>query len=92
MKRNLVITYKPDVLSMVEHDGSFKQDGNDWHKLMIQKFEGNNYKGLTSRSERESFKNIKTIKAAERIVSRRNKNEIIVAKWNNEVVFPKSIK
>ncbi len=80
--RKLVITYKPDVLSMLPHSGSWitdKETGN----VSFDK-----WKGLTARSEREGFKNIKSKESAMRIVGRRNKNEILFANYNNEVIYP----
>lgn len=70
--RKLIITWKPDVLNMFQHKGSKEVYPN----------------GNTSRSERDSFRNIKTKESAERIINRRNKKEIIVAKWNDVVVYP----
>lgn len=46
----------------------------------------------TSRSEIDSFNNVHTLEAAQRIVNTRNKNEIISAKWNGVVIYSKSIK
>ncbi len=47
--------------------------------------------GLTARSEREGFKNIKSKESAMRIVGRRNKNEILFANYNNEVIYPEPV-
>jgi len=69
-RNNLIFTWKPDVLSMVEHAGN-----ND------------NYKGKTARSEVETFKNIKNIVAAKKILLRRNVSNIIVAKFRGEEIF-----
>lgn len=69
--RTLIITWKPDVLSMVQHDGS---------KHTFDK-------GLTSRSERETFRNIKSELAAKKIVGKRNKKEILFAQWEDEVIY-----
>lgn len=41
----------------------------------------------TARSERDSFKNIKTIEKAQKIVSKRNPHQILFATYNNEVIF-----
>jgi hypothetical protein len=63
---------------MVEHNGSFNK----------KDFVIDNSKGRTSRSWRESFRNIKTVEKARAIVGRRNPKEIIVAKYNEQVIFP----
>lgn len=85
--RRLIITWKPDVLHMEEHDGSFETIEN------LKGFPKRNYnwdKGYTARSERDSFNNIKTLEAAEKILSRRNKNEIMFAEWNDQVFFART--
>jgi hypothetical protein len=82
--RKLIITWKPDVLSMVDHNGSFKKKAED---NLYPHLKSNNYKGMTARSERESFSNIRTKESAEKIVNRRNKKEILVAKYNNEIIY-----
>lgn len=76
--RVLVITFKPDVLHMIDHNGSFKEGDLVYSDL----------KGATSRSERESFRNIKTKEKAQAIVSRRNPKQILVATYNKSAIFP----
>lgn len=76
--RKLIITWKPDVLNMYEHKGSkAKNPENDY------------YKGKSARSERDSFNNIKSLEAAEKILSKRNKSEMIFAEWNGEIIYTK---
>lgn len=69
--RTLIITWKPDVLTMVQHKGS------------RHTFD----RGLTSRSERNTFRNIKSIASAEKIIGKRNKKEILFAQWEDEVIY-----
>lgn len=76
-KRILTITWKPDVSTLFNHKGSFKK-GDKYY---------NYEKGKTSRSERESFWNVKTKEKAEAIVNRRNKNEILLAKYGESIIF-----
>lgn len=83
--RTLIITWKPDVLNMVDHYGSFKKKASD---NLYPHLRSNDYKGLTARSERDSFRNIKSKEAAEKIINRRNKNEILCAVYNDIIVYP----
>ena len=77
-KRILTITWKPDVLHMVKHSGSFEKEDTFYNKDKV----------ATARSERESFWNIKTKEKAEAIVNKRNKNEILFAKWGESIIYP----
>ena len=77
-KRVLIITYKPDVLHMIEHNGSKEVGKNGW----IYNYD----KGLTARSERESFRNIKTKEKAKAILNIRNRSQILVAKYGKEII------
>lgn len=58
--------------------------------LTVVKHNGSriNYNGETSRSERETFRNVKSKEAALKILSRRKKKEIIFAAYNNETIYP----
>lgn len=76
--KSLIITWKSDVSNrMVEHKGS---SGSRFYKE-------NNVLGLTSRSQRESFKNIKSFPAALKIVNKRNKKKMLFATWGKELIF-----
>lgn len=74
--RKLIITWKTDVSSMVLHD--------------LRHLDTDGYKGITARSERDSFRNVKTIEKAQRIVSKRNPHQILFATYNNEVIFART--
>lgn len=85
-RNNLIITYKPDVLSMVEHNGSFKKKQTD---NLYPHLWNNDIIGKTSRSEVETLRNIKSVEACEKIISRRNRKNIICAKYKGEVIIGK---
>jgi len=82
--RKLTITWKPDVLSNVEHKGSYERNKENYEEDFRNRILGNNYKGLTARSERETFRNIKSKEAAQKILRKRNRKEILFATYNNE--------
>lgn len=85
MKNNkLMIVWKPDVLSMAHHNGSFETKKDKWGHSTIKI--NSNHKGLTARSEVETFSNIKSIDAAKKLILRRNVEQIIVATYNDEEI------
>lgn len=82
--RKLIITWVPDVLHMEPHNGSTVNK----EQVKIYPIMHDNFKGKTCRSERDSFSNIKTIEAAEKILKKRNRSQIQFASYNNKVIFP----
>lgn len=76
----LIITWKPDVLTMVNHSETSYRITDDDYVNFEDKV------GFTCRSHVDSFKNIKTKEAAIRILNKRNQLNIIVAKYNGEVL------
>lgn len=83
--RKLIITYIPDVLSMIPHNGSTTEIKTpDGHGGYYERRMDDNYLGKIGRAERESFDNIKSIKAATKIV--RKRNSVVVATYNGEAI------
>lgn len=81
--KTLIITYLPDPLHMTTHNGSIKEViVNEEHNIKYKVKD--NYIGLTSRSERESHKNIKSKEAATNIVMKRS--NVLFATYNNEEI------
>lgn len=80
----LTIVWKPDVLHMMKHRGSFEEvkDERGWPVRI-----DSNRLGLTARSETETFRNIKSLEAAKKILLKRDVRNIIVAKYNGEPIF-----
>lgn len=74
MNNKLIITWKPDVLTMIEHNGSFRKGDLVY----------SSDKGMTCRSEVESIKNVKSMEAARKILNKRNSTNIIYASYSNK--------
>lgn len=87
--RKLIITWKPDVFHMYEHNGSYEGKApyaldEDTNKI-VSMYDYS--KGFTCRSERESFRNIKSIEKAQLLLTKRNTSQILFATYNNTVIF-----